>query len=54
MILGEKDWHGEDEIYTDWYKCQKCKGTMIIRTFSFCPNCGAKIEWETKSGKGGK
>lgn len=46
MKLSEKDYHTEDELYTDWYKCRKCKGTMIIKSFLFCPNCGEKIEWE--------
>lgn len=35
----------EDELYDDWYACS-CGGRRILRTFSFCPYCREKIEWE--------
>lgn len=34
---------GEDEIYAMWFRCPKCKGTDILRAFSFCPNCGVAL-----------
>lgn len=36
---------GADELYTTWYVCPKCKGALIISSFSFCPLCGVRLEW---------
>lgn len=37
---------GHDEVYSAWYKCSLCPCEHILYSFSFCPDCGAKIEKE--------
>lgn len=34
-----------NELYSMWYRCQKCRSTMITRSAKYCPNCGRKIRW---------
>ena len=45
QIIEDKDWYCCDDIYTDFYKCPKCKGDMIIVGASYCQDCGVKLEW---------
>lgn len=38
----------EDEIYSTWYECSLCGGTLIAQTFKYCPDCGAEIQWPSE------
>ena len=45
MKIREDDFHCMDEIWDYFYACRGCKELSIIRSYDFCPYCGAKIEW---------
>ena len=46
-IITDNDCVGEDEvILTRWYECPICKDDYIAERFRYCPNCGAKLEWQ--------
>jgi predicted RNA-binding Zn-ribbon protein involved in translation (DUF1610 family) len=34
---------GKDEVYANWFKCDKCGNEMILDDFNYCPNCGREI-----------
>lgn len=34
---------GMDEIFTEYFKCEKCGFADIRDCFIFCPKCGRKI-----------
>ena len=44
--ITEKTPHIMDEWYCMWYTCSnpKCQKQWIAQNFSYCPNCGYKIE----------
>ena len=58
QIIEDKDWYCcsediiNDDIYTDFYKCPKCKGDMIIVGASYCQDCGVKLEWNLSGERG--
>lgn len=37
---------GEDEIFTDFYRCENCGFNLVMRDFKYCPNCGEEIQWD--------
>lgn len=45
VSIGEGQNTGEDEWFTHWYLCPKCDEVNIARPFSYCPNCGVKLQW---------
>ena len=45
VSIGEGQNTGEDEWFTHWYLCPKCDEANIARSFSYCPNCGVKLQW---------
>jgi hypothetical protein len=46
VSIGEAQSTGYDEWYCPWYVCPKCQKGYIARSFSYCPNCGVKLEWQ--------
>ena len=46
VSIGEDQNMGYDEWYCPWYRCPQCEKNDIARWFSFCPNCGAKLQWQ--------
>lgn len=46
VSIGEAQSTGYDEWYCPWYLCPKCEESNIARSFSYCPNCGVKLEWQ--------
>ena len=34
---------GKDEVYCDWFSCNKCGNGSIQEESNFCPGCGRKI-----------
>ncbi len=34
---------GEDEIYAEFFFCYRCDFQTLLRTFKYCPGCGAKL-----------
>jgi hypothetical protein len=46
VVISEAQNIGEDELYTNWYRCPQCKDDMITRGSNFCPKCGVKLQWE--------
>ena len=46
VAIGEGQNTGNDEWYCPWYLCPKCNKDYINRAFSYCPNCGVKLEWQ--------
>lgn len=36
---------GKDEIYCEFFECDKCDNEYIIEGFKYCPGCGRKIKW---------
>jgi hypothetical protein len=48
VTIGETQRLGDDEIYSMWYECPECATDRILRSFSFCPGCGRKIDWKVE------
>jgi hypothetical protein len=46
VVISEAQNIGEDELYTNWYRCPQCKDDMITPRSNFCPKCGVKLQWE--------
>jgi hypothetical protein len=46
VSIGEPQNTGYDEWYCQWYLCPKCEKSNIARWFSYCPDCGAKLQWQ--------
>ena len=46
VVIGEAQNIGAEEVYCDRYRCPVCKKDNIDRDFSFCPDCGVKLQWE--------
>ena len=44
--IGELQNTGHDEWYCKWYRCPNCEKNDIARWFIYCPNCGAKLQWQ--------
>jgi len=44
VVIGEAQNLGQDEWYCHWYLCPRCNNGSIMRLFSFCPDCGAKLQ----------
>ena len=40
-----------EELYTEFYKCTRCKFDFIMSDFKLCPVCGSKIKWYTPEKK---
>lgn len=40
---------GEDEIYTTLVQCENCACEYILGSFAYCPQCGLKINWQSRS-----
>lgn len=34
-----------DEMCCNWYICPNCKNDDVAEGFSYCPDCGEKINW---------
>ena len=45
VVIGEAQNTGKDQAWCDWYCCPKCNKGNIARCFSFCPDCGVKLQW---------
>jgi hypothetical protein len=46
VAISEAQNIGEDELYTNWYRCPKCNDDMITRGSNFWLKCGVKLQWE--------
>jgi hypothetical protein len=46
VTIMDKDSHGKDEAYGEWFTCYKCSEYLIAPEFSYCPGCGRKIVWK--------
>ena len=46
VVIGEAQSEGREEVWCDWYRCPKCNKSNIARGYSFCPDCGVKLQWE--------
>jgi len=44
VAIGEEHDTGYDEWWCSWLWCPKCGRSRIARCFSFCPDCGAKLQ----------
>lgn len=31
---------GKDEMYCEWFECEKCEKSNIFAGASYCPDCG--------------
>lgn len=40
---------GHDEIWCEFFNCSLCGKGNIQEYFKFCPDCGATIDWSSKS-----
>ena len=40
---------GMDEWWCRWFTCPNCGEEDITFDFKFCPDCGIKLVWKTKS-----
>lgn len=49
--VGHEHYHDLDEAYGNWYKCPNCKGHRILDYYSYCPECGAKVNWKIPDGE---
>lgn len=34
---------GKDEMYCEWFRCDRCEDSNIFAGANFCPNCGQDI-----------
>ena len=48
LIDIKKDFKYTEELYTDWFKCPKCKNEGIVIESNYCPHCGSKLQWSTE------
>ncbi len=46
VAIGEAQNMGHDEWYCRWYRCPKCEGEGIARSFRYCPDCGVQLRWQ--------
>ena len=46
VSIGEAHSTGYDEWWCPWYRCPQCEKDHIARSFSYCPNCAVKLEWQ--------
>jgi len=46
VSIGEAQNTGKDEWYCDWYQCPKCQKSSINLSFSYCPDCGVRLQWQ--------
>lgn len=44
VVVTQKHSKGEDEVYAEWFYCERCKCESILRSFKYCPGCGAKLD----------
>lgn len=35
---------GKDELYCEWFVCDKCQNKNITSSYNYCPGCGRKID----------
>ena len=46
VSIGEAQCDGWDVWSCPWYRCPQCEKNQIAPWFNFCPNCGAKLQWQ--------
>jgi len=44
VIVTDDDCIGDDELYTDWYRCPRCGDSNITASFNYCPHCGVRVK----------
>lgn len=48
VTITNKDSHGKDDAYGEWFTCPECGEYLIAPEFSYCPGCGKEIRWKIK------
>jgi len=46
--IGKLNGVGMEEAYEEFYSCPNCGSECIIRSSSYCSNCGAKLNWKNE------
>ena len=46
VTITDKDSHGDDEAFGEWFTCPRCDESLIAPYFKYCPRCGRKIRWK--------
>lgn len=48
VIVTKKAKMGVMELHAVFYKCPRCEIGRLAPTFTYCPECGAKVEWRLR------
>ncbi len=48
IVITDKDYDGMgiSEVWTHWFICPSCSGTMIMIGATHCQDCGVKLDWQ--------
>lgn len=47
-IITNKEYSSESDQGEYIYECSKCHNTRLMGDYSYCPDCGAKLDWKTE------
>lgn len=45
ILIKMKDFLGQEELYTDFFECPKCKTESPVWHTKFCRGCGRPVEF---------
>ena len=44
VVITDDDCIGDDELYTEWYRCPSCGDSNITASSNYCPHCGVRVK----------